>query len=117
MATDTAGANSGNPLPQCDLLTCLCVGIVGGTACVEPVCTAIPCTTNADCGANSVCFTQGCCGAGSFCVPLCASGGGAVVARTGRRTSQRTGAPWRRYTSNHVYIPRSPVFPATSLRL
>jgi hypothetical protein len=53
----------------------------GGTACVDPICTATPCTTSADCASNQVCMTTDCCGPSNqvgFCVALCGTttGGG-----------------------------------------
>ena len=63
---------------------CACVPTVSASiACVAPICTAVPCTTNAQCGGGSVCFTLGCCGVGSFCVPLC-GGPGPVPGQPGQ---------------------------------
>lgn len=51
---------------------CSCVSTTEGrNACVQEICTSVPCTKSNDCPHGSICFTQGCCGTGSFCVPLC----------------------------------------------
>ena len=59
-----AGATTGCAEPCLNNTAgCFCVQTIEAVpACVQAICTGIPCADSASCGAGSVCFTEGCCG-------------------------------------------------------
>ena len=54
----------------------------GGSACIERVCTGVPCTTGAQCESGVCVIVPGCCGERRFCAIPCGAGdGGGAGAR------------------------------------